>query len=191
MLSGGYPQTPELARLSAAERRRIIEDFVDEVFGGLDAADLAIRNRMRHTAIDLPDDPTTEQVDAWVELAELMQDPDFRVRMREVIEFNARGRGPDTSEGASLGFAGRVVEAVGRAREQGIAPDAPEAAAVLDDLLGDQDRVAALERLEAGSWTEAARYRELASIIRGREPKPPHTGEFGWVVAALRAHLGS
>ncbi|GAB2443107.1 hypothetical protein GCM10027187_01910 [Streptosporangium sandarakinum] len=27
---------------------------------------------------ELPDDPGTEQVRAWVELAELSQDPDFR-----------------------------------------------------------------------------------------------------------------
>ncbi|NGO07652.1 MerR family transcriptional regulator [Streptomyces sp. HC44] len=177
----------KLARLSAAERRRIIEEFVDEVFSGLDAADPAIRKRMWHTFVDLPDDPTSEQVDAWVELAELMQDPEFRARMRQAIEFNARGRGPDTPEGASLWFAKRLVGLVGRARERGIAPATPEATAVLDELLGDQDRGAVLERLEAGSWTEAVRYRELAAIIRGQEPKPAHTEEFAWVVAALRA----
>ncbi|MGP4045166.1 helix-turn-helix domain-containing protein [Streptomyces sp. 2A115] len=180
----------KLARLSAAERRRIIEDFVDEVFAGLDAADPAFRNRMWHNAVDLPDDPTSEQVDAWVELAELMRDPEFRARMRKAIEFNVRGRGPDTPEGDSRWFAKRLVELVGRAREQGIDPDAPEAAAVLDELLGDQDRTEVLERLEVASWTEAVRYRELAAIIRGQGPRPAHTEEFGWVVAALRAQPG-
>jgi hypothetical protein len=30
------------------------------------------------------DDPSPEQVDAWVELAEQVSDPDFRQRMRQV-----------------------------------------------------------------------------------------------------------
>ncbi|GAA2323776.1 hypothetical protein GCM10010431_52000 [Streptomyces kunmingensis] len=61
-----------LARLSAAERKHIIDDFMQETFGGLDAADPDIRNRMRIMVPDLPDDPTSAQVDAWVELAELI-----------------------------------------------------------------------------------------------------------------------
>ncbi len=67
-----------LARLSAAERKRIIDDFMAEVFEGLDTADPDIRTRLRFATADLPDDPTPEQVDAWVELAELIQDPEFR-----------------------------------------------------------------------------------------------------------------
>ncbi len=90
-----------LARLSAAERRRVLEEFVDEMFHGLDTADPVVRDRMREMAVDLPDDPTSEQVDAWVELAELIQDPRFRARMRRVAEFNAAGRGPETPAGAS------------------------------------------------------------------------------------------
>ncbi len=90
-----------LARLSAAERRRVLEEFVDEMFHGLDTADRVVRDRMREMAVDLPDDPTSEQVDAWVELAELIQDPRFRARMRKVAEFNAAGRGPETPGGAS------------------------------------------------------------------------------------------
>jgi DNA-binding transcriptional MerR regulator len=64
-----------LARLSAAERRRIVEDFMAEIFEGIDTADPDIRSRLRFAAAQLPDDPTPEQVDAWVELAELIQDP--------------------------------------------------------------------------------------------------------------------
>lgn len=33
---------------------------------------------MLHNSPDLPDDPTPQQVDAWVELAELVNDPGFR-----------------------------------------------------------------------------------------------------------------
>lgn len=93
----------KLARLSAAERKRIMEEFVEEIFHGLDTADPVIRERMRSTAVDLPDEPTPEQVDAWVELAELLQDPEFRAQMRTVAEFNAADRGQETPPGRPCG----------------------------------------------------------------------------------------
>ncbi|GJF20752.1 hypothetical protein SHO565_13160 [Streptomyces sp. HO565] len=83
----------KLARLSAAERRRIVDDFMTELFDGIDTADPDVRRRLRFTAATLPDDPTPEQVDAWVELAELIQDPGFRALMRSMVEFNAADRG--------------------------------------------------------------------------------------------------
>lgn len=83
-----------MARLSAAERKHIVDDFMAETFDGLDTADPDIRTRLRFGVPDLPDDPTTEQVDAWVELAELLQDAGFRARMRRMVEFNAADRGP-------------------------------------------------------------------------------------------------
>ncbi|MGX1250061.1 DNA-binding transcriptional MerR regulator [Streptomyces ambofaciens] len=115
----------KLARLSAAERRRIIEDFMAEVFAGIDTADPDIRTRLRFAAADLPDDPTSEQVDAWVELAELIQDPEFRATMRRMIEFNAADRGPDVPAGSSLWFVSRLVRLAGDALREGVAPDSP------------------------------------------------------------------
>ncbi|MDX6718456.1 MAG: hypothetical protein QOJ63_710, partial [Solirubrobacteraceae bacterium] len=61
----------QLARLSEAERRRIVDDFLDEVLGGLDV-DPDLAARMRRARPDLPDDPSPEQVEAWIELAELV-----------------------------------------------------------------------------------------------------------------------
>ncbi|MFS4093447.1 MerR family transcriptional regulator [Streptomyces sp. AF1A] len=179
----------KLARLSAAERRRILEEFVEEMFQGLDTADSDIRDRMRSTAVSLPDDPTPEQVDAWVELAELIQDPGFRAQMRRAAEFNAADRRHDTPAGASLWFVKRLVELVGRARERGIAPEAPEADEVLRDLLGNADRAAVLERMKATHNIRLARYRELIGILKGT-PVTAHEEDFAWVVAALEARAG-
>ncbi len=44
----------KLARLSAAERRQIIDDFIAEVFTGLDA-DPKLREKLRLTAPELLD----------------------------------------------------------------------------------------------------------------------------------------
>ncbi|MEV5549895.1 MerR family transcriptional regulator [Streptomyces sp. NPDC052309] len=180
----------KLARLSAAERKRIVEEFVEEMFQGLDTADPVVLERMRNTAADLPDNPTPEQVDAWVELAEMLQDPGFRAEMRAVAEFNAADRGYETPAGASLWFARRLIQLAASARERGIAPESPEADEVLRDLLGDADREAVLERMESASNDRLARYRELLGVLKGT-PVPPHREEFAWVVAALRARAGS
>ncbi|MEU6573884.1 MerR family transcriptional regulator [Streptomyces sp. NPDC046805] len=180
----------KLARLSAAERRRIIEEFVEETFRGIETADPEIRRRLEHTSVDLPDDPTPEQVDAWVELAELVQDPGFRTRMRQMVEFNARERTAAPS-GASPWFPKRLVQLVQPARERGVAPGSPEADAVLDELLGpDSDRASVLERLETGTNAQVARYRDLMAIVNGHEPPQQHTEDFAWVAAALRARAG-
>ncbi|MEU0896198.1 MerR family transcriptional regulator [Streptomyces massasporeus] len=176
-----------LARLSAAERRRIVEDFMAEVFEGIDPADPDIRRRLRFAAAQLPDDPTPEQVDAWVELAELIQDPGFRAQMRQMIEFNAADRGPDVPAGSSLWFMSRLVSLAAQARERGIAPGTPEADEVLRDLLGDTDPAVVLERLTAASHARISRYRELQAIVNGLDPQPTYDEEFLWVVAALEA----
>ncbi|MFJ3984049.1 helix-turn-helix domain-containing protein [Streptomyces fungicidicus] len=177
----------KLARLSTAERRRIIEDFMAEVFDGIDAADPDIRQRLRFAAADLPDDPTPEQVDAWVELAELIQDPEFRATMRRMIEVNAADRGPDVPSGSSLWFMSRLVRLAGQAVREGVAPDSARAAGVLRELLGDADPSFVLERLSAATNVRVARYRELSALVNGVEPPSSHEAEFGWVVAALRA----
>ncbi|BFO15447.1 hypothetical protein SHKM778_18350 [Streptomyces sp. KM77-8] len=178
-----------LARLSAAERGRIIDDFMAEVFDGIDTADPDIRTRLRFAAANLPDDPTPEQVDAWVELAELIQDPEFRADMRRMIEFNAADRGPDVPSGSSLWFMSRLVQLASGALRDGIAPDSPRAAGVLRELIGDADPAAVRDRLAAATNTRLARYRELSAIVNGLEPPSAYEEPFRWVVAALECRL--
>ncbi|MFJ8149450.1 MerR family transcriptional regulator [Streptomyces sp. NPDC096048] len=180
----------KLARLSAAERRRVIEHFMDEVFAGVDAADPDIRTRLRYAAADLPDDPTPEQVDAWVELAELIQDPEFRATMRRMIEFNAADRGPDVPAGSSLWFVSRLVRLADDALREGVAPDSPRGADILRALIGDAEPAVVRERLTAVTNARLVRYRELSAIVNGVEPPSAYEEQFGWVVAALGARTG-
>ncbi|SDJ75121.1 MerR family transcriptional regulator [Streptomyces indicus] len=180
----------KLARLSAAERKRIVDEFTAEVFGGLDTTDPDIRTRLQFGIPDLPEDPTPEQVDAWVELAEMLQDPGFRRSMREVIEFNAAGRTPATPPGSSLWFMSRLVHHAGEARRRGVAPDSAAAREVLAELLGDADRAHVLELMRSASQAEVARLRELIARVRGVAEGPRYQEEFAWVLAALEAELG-
>ncbi|MFF5187506.1 MerR family transcriptional regulator [Streptomyces sp. NPDC000345] len=173
-----------LARLSVAERREIIEDFMKEVAEGLDV-EPGIGERLSRSPLELPDSPSAEQVDAWLELAELIQDPGFRSRMRRMLELSA----PRPGSGGSLWFAGHVVQVVGEARARGVAPDAPEASAVLTGLFGDADRREILQCLEAGLAAGAERYRRLISVVRGHRPLPSRADDYTWLGQALRADL--
>ncbi len=173
-----------LARLSVDERRKIIEDFMREVAGGLGASP-GIEERLTRSPIELPESPTPEQVDAWLQLAELIQDPDFRSRMRRMMELNARKGSP----GGSIWFTGHVVQVVGEARERGVHPEGPDAAAVLSKLFGDADRAAVLESLHVGMEAGAERYRQLIAVVRGHGPRPSRAEDHTWLEQALRADV--
>ncbi|MFE6171128.1 MerR family transcriptional regulator [Streptomyces sp. NPDC056464] len=175
-----------LARLSAAERKQIIDEFKAEVFGPLDV-DPHLRDRLRTFSIELPDDPTTEQVDAWIELAELVRDPGFRARLRTWTELNTPVPGQGRPPGASIWWARQVVQMIAEARERGVAPEGAEAAGMLSELFGDADRAAVLRSLEAGIEAGAERYRRLVARVRGQDSSPDATEELEWLARALRA----
>jgi DNA-binding transcriptional MerR regulator len=175
-----------LARLSAAERKQIIEEFKEEVFGGLDV-EPRLGDRLRTLSIDLPDDPTPEQVDAWIELAELVRDPGFRARLRTWMELNTPVPGQHRPPGASIWWARKVVQTVAEVRKRGVGPEGPEAAEVLPELFGDADRTAVLRSLDAGIEAGAERYRRLVARVRGQDSAPDATEELEWLARALRA----
>ncbi|MFD5656758.1 helix-turn-helix domain-containing protein [Streptomyces hirsutus] len=175
-----------LARLSAAERKQIIDEFKEEVFGGLDV-EPRLRDRILTFGIELPDDPAPEQVDAWIELAELVRDPGFRARLRTWMELNTPAPGQSRPPGASLWWARQIVQTVAEVRERGVAPEAPEAAEALSELFGDADRAAVLRSLEAGIAAGAEHYRRLVARVRGQDSAPDATEELEWLARALRA----
>jgi DNA-binding transcriptional MerR regulator len=174
-----------LARLSAAERKQIIDEFKEEVFGGLD--DPRLRDRMRAFSIELPDDPTPDQVDAWIDLAELVQDPGFRARLRTWMELNTPQPGQGRPPGAPIWWARQIVRTVAEVREDGVAPEGPAAVEVLSELFGDADRAAVLRSLEAGMEAGAEHYRRLVARVRGQNSSPDATEELEWLAQALRA----
>lgn len=188
----------KLARLSEEERNRILADYHDEVFDGLDI-DPEFARRMRSVTPNLPDDPTPEQVEAWVELAELVADPAFRARVRRMAEAHSDSRraGDDVTAGPLVGLETVVVEHAGAALAAGVDPASPEASAVLapivDAVRGDRPDTPALraetaDRFATGADTRVERYWALLGVVNGWPPFPAMTPAFGWAVEALRAH---
>ena len=194
----------KLARLSAQERQQLIDDFVDGVFAGADpqAPGTGIARRMRQLPAELPDNPAPEQVEAWVELAELIADPDFRQRVttmaiagqetsEETSEETSQGTSEETGEEASepadsLDYQA-VLEHAGQALADEIAPGSPEGQAVLDRLVPVAERPRVLARLETFTDARVERYWQLLGVLNGQPPFPPAVPAFEWLIAALRA----
>jgi DNA-binding transcriptional MerR regulator len=174
-----------LARLSATERMQIIDDFKADVFDRLDIAP-KLRDRVRDLRIELPDDPTPDQVDAWVELAGLVQDPDFRARLRTFLELNTPAPGQQAPPGATIWWARQVVNTVAQARADGVDPHEPGAADLISTMFGQADLSVVLASLEAGIDAGAERYRGLVARVRGQRSAPDATEELQWLATALR-----
>ncbi|MFD1118164.1 helix-turn-helix domain-containing protein, partial [Sphaerisporangium aureirubrum] len=77
----------DLARLSAAERRQVVDGFVAEIFAGIGPGDdaMIVAEWMREMPAEMPADPAPEQVDAWVELSGLVAGQDFRRWLRAIV----------------------------------------------------------------------------------------------------------
>ncbi|HEY0700233.1 MAG TPA: MerR family transcriptional regulator [Micromonospora sp.] len=179
-----------MARLSARERQRVIDDFVERTFDGIDptAPGAGIAEAMRRMPAELPDEPTPEQVDAWVELAELVADPDFQQRVRQMAVTGAAGDEPDLPASPDPQ---RVLRHAGAALADGTAPDSAEGRAVLERIvdpgLPPADRARLADRMEAFTDRRVERYWQLMGVLNGNPPFPSAVPAFEWVIAALRA----
>lgn len=180
----------DLARLSAAERQHLIDEFVDRAFAGIpdDAPGAGIATGMRSLPAELPDDPTPEQVGAWVELAELVRDPDFAARCREMAVAGATA--PEHRE--RLADPAAVIEHAGAARAAGVAPGSARAEQVLgrifDDAVPDAaGRAAAADSVDLFADRRVERYWALLGVLNGWPAREPSVPAFEWFAAALRA----
>lgn len=181
----------DLTNLTADERRRIIDDYLDAVFGDDPSA---VADRLRMGAPELPDDPSPEQVAAWVELAALLRDPDFVATSRRMAA-RALAEGPEPDV-ARFEVGKAVGELAGPAVRTGVDPTSPEALRIVERLeaLGGtppEERARAAERIEAFSDRRVGRYWKLVGVVNGwpASPAPEDIVDtWEWYARALRAH---
>jgi DNA-binding transcriptional MerR regulator len=198
---GSTPEEMELmhklAKLSEDERRRLIGDFLDAVFGGLDS-DPVFVGIMRSMTPELPDNPEAEQIQAWVELAELSLDPDFRAAVRRMAEDQAAEHAQSDAVGPRRDLVATVRDQIGPALTAGIDPASPQADPVVAaltaryaHLVGRCDDVELrrrmLTRLESVNDPRRQRYVRLLALINGWPPPESLTRVLDWSIQALRA----
>ena len=183
----------DLARLSARERQQLVDEFVADTFGpGPD--DSGLGARMRELTPALPDEPSAEQVAAWIEVAELVSDTRFRARVRQMVEAGrSAADGAPLDRTAGRAFATAVTEHAGAALAAGLDPVSDDGERVvrlvLPDASPDKRRQVA-EQLATFTDPRVDRYWQLVGVINGWPPQPPSTPPFEWFLAALRAHPG-
>jgi DNA-binding transcriptional MerR regulator len=188
----------QLAKMTDLERQQLLNDFLEDTFGGFDAnPDLvALLHQMRP---ELPDDPDPDQVHAWVELAELVRDTDFRASVRRMAEYQATERAAGDQTELHHDLTNQVIERVTAALTEGIDPSSEAAVPVLDDLVDRYARTfdaadtpdyreALLRRLQIANDPRAERYLHLLSVINGWPTQPSLSPIITWFTAALNAH---
>jgi DNA-binding transcriptional MerR regulator len=200
---GSTPEEMELmhklARLSEDERQRLIGDFLDAVFGDL-GAEPSFTGIRRSMTPELPDDPEAEQVQAWAELAELSQDPDFRASMRRMARDDAAELGQGSAPVLRRGLVAVVRDQAGPALAARIEPASLQAAPVVAALtahyarsLGRPDDAGLqrqlLARLEAVNDPRRERYLTLLAVINGWPALESLTPVLDWSIQALGAQV--
>lgn len=187
-----------IVQLSEAERHRLIHDFVDSTFGDVDANPELVE-LLRSAMPELPDEPTAEQVECWIELAELVQDADFRTSVRRMADYQAAQRADGDRTGLHHELTNLVRDRVAAAITAGIQPASAQAAPVVAELVaGYADTFAAtdsnayraqlLTRLQIANDPRVERYWQLISTINGWPTAPPLAPIFDWFIQAIRHH---
>ncbi|MEV1240844.1 MerR family transcriptional regulator [Nonomuraea sp. NPDC050022] len=178
-----------LARLSARERQQIIDEFVDAAFADILDEDAAlVADWMRDIPADLPEDPTAEQVNAWIELAELVADESFQRTVRQLV---LSGRQDNRLE-FGLNLRPLVLEHAAAALEKGTPPESPGARVILDRIipldLPAEETVSLTDWLGLVAEPRVERYWQLLRLLQGLPPDPPAVPAFQWLLTALRTH---
>ncbi|MFB6808602.1 MerR family transcriptional regulator [Streptomyces sp. NPDC056387] len=188
-----------LARLSEAEGHALVDGFLGAVFDGLHDHP-AFAAVTRSLTPELPDDPELEQIEAWVELAELIQDRDFRSTVHGMARDLAADRACDDATGLPRILAEAVRARVTPALEAGVEPDSAEAEPIVTALSAHYARipgspaphdVPALHRrlaarLEQMNDPRRDRYLSLLAVINGRPVPGSLAPALTWAARALR-----
>jgi DNA-binding transcriptional MerR regulator len=193
----------KLAELSEEERRRLIGDFLDATFGGVRAnPDFAgvIAGVMRSMTPELPDSPGAEQIEAWADLAELSQDPNFRISMRRMVEDEATEHARSDTRGLHRGFVAFVRDQATPALKAGIDPASTQADAIVAALTARYAHVSGspgnaellgrlITRLERVNDPRRERYLQLLAVINGWEDPDSLMPALDWSIQAVSARV--
>ena len=185
-----------MTNLSRAERRSVVERFYNRVSDDLHVDPQWKRQMVDASTPELPDDPTPEQCDAWIELSGILNDPAFIANMRS----NAAMFWNENVDHVAYAKASeRTLAAARQAMEQGLAATSDTGSVIAREWL--EKSAAVMGRapdLDYRKWLRqiyqdhdprAARYWELVAILRGQPPTGSPNREWAWIVAAMKYHL--
>ena len=196
----------KLVSMSDDDRVRLIEEFWTDVTDGLEVQGFFV-DYLRPWWPDLPAEPTSEQLEAWIELADMVQDVEFREAVRRFFSETfaaaaARGLESTLTDDDVERQVAFLAEAKAAAEAE-VPVDSPQARELADRWVtwmtarvADQ-HVADVQRrlVDADPGPHVARhvdllgrYRSLTATVNGA-PQPPASDApaSSWLHAAVAA----
>jgi DNA-binding transcriptional MerR regulator len=176
-----------LVTMPDADRERLVTEFWQEVGADL-PADVA--DRVRAERPRLPSDPTAAQLDAWVTLAELLQDDDFRRATRSYLrDTYATDVGAVVSTPRFQGFVAEAGHALMprliAAHATGLSPQDPHARQLATQLV-QQTADATEATLDDHLWEVLAQgFIRMPQTLHQALNDPEYTGTHGRYLALV------
>ena len=182
----------KMSRVNNEQMKALVAAFMARVTSGA-PVDEAWRNRTATMTPELPEHPTPAQIEAWTELAGMLQDPDVMREFEEGINaFWEGARDADAYRAAAVSGYRTAVDAVAR----GVAPTDPEGVAAGRAWLAASARAMGRAPDDAFvQWLQdqyaaggsRARFQELLAVLKGDAPAVEETRAWRWLIDAARA----
>jgi hypothetical protein len=182
--------------LSNAECKTAIEQFYAQVAEGIPIHPDWQRKLVEASGPELSDEPSPEQIEAWIELHGILTDPVFI----ETARTNAREVWTKAFDHEAYAAASNAVMTKARAAlDRGLSPSSNEAGEIAGEWLA--ATAAGMRREPDAAFfrgcrermrrqdPRASRYWELLAILRGSECVQRQTEARAWLLEAARLHL--
>lgn len=200
-LRAGDPNESDLRRLCAVtqltndERKAVIERYYQHIADGIPEGS-PWKKLAAAKVPQLPDNPTAEQLDAWIELSELLADEGFVERQRS----NTREAAEANLDMLKLRAANtEAARAAAEARARGASPGSEAGRAVVEAFVAGIAFAAGKpvnEQLRRGMYERYlaydprhSRYWELVAIMTGQASAPGTVADWNFVADAVKIHL--
>jgi DNA-binding transcriptional MerR regulator len=186
-----------MTELSRAERRDVVERFYQQVHQGTNIDPNWMRQMIDASTPELPDDPTPEQCDAWIELSAIIDDPGFVADMRS----NAKDFWDHDAfdPAAHQQEAEKQVLQARQAITQGSEPASEAGRALAQEWLETSARLMGrkpdrgfrtwLHDKYAQHDPRASRFWQLVAIMKGQSPERSPNQQWAWIIAAMKHPL--
>jgi DNA-binding transcriptional MerR regulator len=186
-----------MTKLSRAERRSVVERFYEQVSHGTNIDPEWMQQMIEASVPELPDDPTPEQCDAWIELSAILNDPTViaSIRSNAKVTWDNETFDPGAWQRESKSIIFKAKQAIA----QGLEPTTEVGKALATEWMETSSRLMGrepnrnfkhwLRSLYVQHDPRASRYWELVAIMRGDPPTSSPNKEWAWIVAAMKHHL--
>ncbi len=181
---------------SKAEHTATIERFLGQVVAGAEVDPRWKDWMLRMSTPDLPDEPTADQLDAWIELSALLADPAFVEQMRRNAEDTVLGLDTNSFQEVQKSILLKAKAAISK----GLEPSSPEGQAIADEYISGWARAIGanteeafdrLRRKQLEHRPNMKRYWALVSILKGLPGQSDPTAEWLWIGRAASSRFAN